>query len=273
MKKWKVVVILGYCFLVAACGNQNIDAAKKAVEINLTDPSSVQYRNVKAYSEDIVCGDVNAKNKMGGYVGFEPFIFNGRKLGEVQMKFVTTVDQELWCNNNPQKRLTDMKNELPGAENACKHVRDSVPFIKDRICSRVNELKAGITKTMHSGSSPAISEIQNSTSTGASAPVVTPSLLPSSASYRGSGVLDSGNATDVVVIKAHGGSSWVEIIDAQGVILLRKTVANGEIVGASGPKPLTVLIGRADRAEVQVHGKPYDITRISRENVARFEIK
>jgi hypothetical protein len=40
----------------------------------LTDPTSAQIRKLARSTKDgIVCGEVNAKNKFGGYVGFVPF--------------------------------------------------------------------------------------------------------------------------------------------------------------------------------------------------------
>lgn len=42
----------------------------------LIDPGSVQLRKVRTstVSSDSICGEVNAKNRMGGYVGFRRFI-------------------------------------------------------------------------------------------------------------------------------------------------------------------------------------------------------
>lgn len=43
----------------------------------LNDPASAQFRNERvlgwAVGGSILCGEVNAKNRMGGYVGFVPF--------------------------------------------------------------------------------------------------------------------------------------------------------------------------------------------------------
>ena len=50
-------------------------AAKKIIESSLVDPESVQYRDVRRYTDGTVCGHYNAKNRMGGYTGFEPFIY------------------------------------------------------------------------------------------------------------------------------------------------------------------------------------------------------
>jgi hypothetical protein len=49
------------------------------VERLLTDPNSAQFRELHAYpaagTPAAVCGEVNAKNRMGGYNGFQRFIF------------------------------------------------------------------------------------------------------------------------------------------------------------------------------------------------------
>lgn len=47
--------------------------AQRLVRDNLTDPSSARFRNVQQKPNGAVCGEVNAKNRMGGYVGFAPF--------------------------------------------------------------------------------------------------------------------------------------------------------------------------------------------------------
>ena len=85
-------------------------------------------------------------------------------------------------------------------------------------------------------------------------------------------VSGSGAMTGIVVLKA-GGPSWVEVTDANGVVQVRKTLRDGEIVGASGVVPLSVVVGRADTTQVQVHGRPFDLTSIAKDNVARFEVK
>lgn len=78
--------------------------------------------------------------------------------------------------------------------------------------------------------------------------------------------------TGVLAFKARG-PSWVEVTDAQGVVQLRRTLVTGETVGVSGALPLAVVVGRADVTEVQVRGKPFSLETVTRENVARFEVK
>ena len=80
------------------------------------------------------------------------------------------------------------------------------------------------------------------------------------------------SASGLIVFRAKA-SSWVEVIDAKGVVAVRKVLEPGETAGASGALPLRVTIGRIDATEVQVRGKPFDLSTVSRDNVARFEVK
>ena len=61
------------CLILAGCADGD---AKKAVSQLLIDPDSAKFEGLTKGTEDyIVCGRVNAKNRMGGYVGFSPFFY------------------------------------------------------------------------------------------------------------------------------------------------------------------------------------------------------
>lgn len=79
-------------------------------------------------------------------------------------------------------------------------------------------------------------------------------------------------ASGLLVLKARG-QSWVEVTDAQRVVQLRRILASGETVGVAGALPLSVVVGRADTIDVLVRGKPLSLEAVTRENVARFEVK
>ena len=79
-------------------------------------------------------------------------------------------------------------------------------------------------------------------------------------------------ATGIVVFKAKA-QSWIQVTDARGAVPLRKLLAAGESAGASGPLPLAVTVGSVSATDVQVRGKPFDLAPLSRDNVARFEVK
>jgi hypothetical protein len=47
----------------------------RLVQATLTDPDSAQFKSVRSSaSATYTCGEVNAKNRMGGFVGFTPFL-------------------------------------------------------------------------------------------------------------------------------------------------------------------------------------------------------
>lgn len=78
--------------------------------------------------------------------------------------------------------------------------------------------------------------------------------------------------TDVVVFTAKG-QSWVEATDAKGRVVLRRLLNAGESAGAAGALPLQVVVGRASETQVQIYGKVFDLNAVSKDNIARFEVK
>jgi cytoskeleton protein RodZ len=103
----------------------------------------------------------------------------------------------------------------------------------------------------------------------AAAPAETAAVVPGSETPAPRKRLSS---TGVVVFKTRE-ASWIEVTDGKGAIQLSRMVEPGEPVGASGPLPLNVTIGRADVTEVTVRGKPFPLDEVSRGGVARFEVK
>jgi cytoskeleton protein RodZ len=80
-------------------------------------------------------------------------------------------------------------------------------------------------------------------------------------------------AADGIVVFRAKAESWVEVVDANGRVTLRRLLAAGEAAGANGAVPLRVTVGRADQTTVTVRGKPFDGESLVRDNVLRFEVK
>lgn len=116
--------------------------------------------------------------------------------------------------------------------------------------------RTSVTVAVTSASPTSASKVVNA---GSSSPtfVVTPNSL----------VLN-----DVVVFTAKT-ESWVEATDSKGQVVLRRILAAGEVVGASGALPLKVIVGRANATQVEIRGKAFDVNAIAKDNVARFEVK
>lgn len=63
------------------------------VRNGLTDPESAQFRNIRVFSDwtprqTAICGEVNAKNRMGGYVGFKHFTAYGGGGAEIESDII-----------------------------------------------------------------------------------------------------------------------------------------------------------------------------------------
>lgn len=67
--------------------------------------------------------------------------------------------------------------------------------------------------------------------------------------------------------------SWVQVTDGRGAVPLRRLLVTGETVAVTGATPLSVTIGSASVTDVTVRGRPFDLTPVTRDNVARFEVR
>jgi cytoskeleton protein RodZ len=102
--------------------------------------------------------------------------------------------------------------------------------------------------------------------------VASPTLVVSPAAAVPAALSGAEAVTGIVVFRTKS-SSWIEVTDSSGQVTLRRMLGAGEVAGASGMLPLSVVVGRADATTVQVRGKPLDILVHARENVARFEVR
>lgn len=69
------------------------------------------------------------------------------------------------------------------------------------------------------------------------------------------------------------GESWVEVVNGSGNIVAKRLLQAGDVIEFSAAPPYSVLLGKADAAQVSVRGKPFDTAPFARSNVARFEVK
>jgi hypothetical protein len=126
----------------AGAESTRVVAAKRAVERVLRDPRSAYYRDiVEVY--DVVCGEVNSKNGMGGYAGFHAFIHNSPLRGaplpnELNMT-PRQQDVDLWCRDLPGKQLTLLRKEVDSVKTTCSRAKGA------SVCADVPRLVAAIS--------------------------------------------------------------------------------------------------------------------------------
>ena len=65
----------------------------------------------------------------------------------------------------------------------------------------------------------------------------------------------------------------MEVTNGTGSVVVQRMLKPGDAVDFSTSPPYTVVLGRAESAQVTVRGRPFDVNAIARNNVARFEVK
>ena len=140
--------------------------------------------------------------------------------------------------------------------------------------TRQPEVAAGAkSPAPEAGLQPALVVPAVAVSTPLAAQASTPSASAmASPSPEPAQVAGSGATSGIVVFKAQA-LSWVEVVDAAGVVQVRRNMAAGETVGVSGTLPLLVVVGRSDTTQVLVRGQVFELLSIAKDNVARFEVK
>ena len=76
-----------------------------------------------------------------------------------------------------------------------------------------------------------------------------------------------------VLVLTFSGSSWVEVTDASGKVVVSQTAGTGEAIQPAGRPPFSVVIGDASKATVKVRGEAFDLEPVTRANIARFTVK
>lgn len=108
-------------------------------------------------------------------------------------------------------------------------------------------------------------------------PVATPApaaaLEPASAPSPNDATAATSVASDSLIGLTVSGESWVEVLDANGAVLLQRRLEPGEFVGLDGTPPFRLKIGNAVATRLSYRGEPVDLVPATRDNVARLELK
>jgi hypothetical protein len=86
MRALATIVLASLAAVAAAAPKEHhlIAASKQEVLLTMKDPESTRFRNVRMRAPVTVCGEVNSKNSMGGYVGFKRFFVIGGAVARVE---------------------------------------------------------------------------------------------------------------------------------------------------------------------------------------------
>jgi cytoskeleton protein RodZ len=79
-------------------------------------------------------------------------------------------------------------------------------------------------------------------------------------------------AAGLAVLRATD-ATWVEVVDAGGQVLVQRQLQPGESLGLNGKLPFKLKIGNAAATQLQFRGQGVDLAPVTRDNVARLELK
>lgn len=125
---WRAVILgliplaLSACDKVPGTDAYKIAQAKEIVSKDLIDPSSPMFRNLSVHS-DVVCGEINGKNRMGAYTGFARFFV--RMTGEsalIDPQF--DVGDLLSAQDLCSSMRTNMYSSYASTRSACERASD-----------------------------------------------------------------------------------------------------------------------------------------------------
>lgn len=130
------IILLGLILLAALAGGLfywkygewvAIPKAREPMISLLKDPSSAQTRNERITRVGVLCGEVNAKNSMGGYVGFKKYISYGPHSNYIE-------DSGLLNQESTQEMIArlEVQTELLRARNKLREAGDDIPAYSER---------------------------------------------------------------------------------------------------------------------------------------------
>lgn len=103
-------------------------------------------------------------------------------------------------------------------------------------------------------------------------PVLAPLPAPAAPTAASTPLLAPATQPEVLRLSADQ-TAWVQVIGASGRVLLQRSLQPGESVVFNDDLPLQLVIGRADAVRVSVRGAPTDLNTVSRNNVARLQVR
>lgn len=117
----RLMAITTSVLTLTACSDedgQKIEEVQALVQDQLKDPQSAQFTNVRVV-EGLVCGEVNAKNSFGGYIGKRKF-WGGRPEVTAGQPVVISDDAETPCDllstERQRSRILDRRTSASDTE-------------------------------------------------------------------------------------------------------------------------------------------------------------
>lgn len=154
-------IALGGCDKIPGTDAFKISKARELVAEDLIDPSSATFRNETVHG-DAVCGEVNAKNRMAGYVGFSRFVVDGAlSLIDPQFEYSDLLSAEDFCRSVSSNSYSSYSTAYSACERASeKRAEQALQQLFDstwtRHCASKNERGVDASMGVENSVGPAL---------------------------------------------------------------------------------------------------------------------
>lgn len=122
---------------------------------------------------------------------------------------------------------------------------------------------------------PAAPAASSTPDTGA-APAPSSSTTPATSATPAAetaGAAPAAAPDDTPIVFVFRGTSWIEVKDARGNVLLSTMGYPGATHAVGGILPFDVILGNAEAVQVSLRGAPFDTAPYAKQNVAKFTVK
>ena len=161
---------------------------------------------------------------------------------------------------------TDRKKVEPAAEPAKDVGAESSPaeVVSSPVSTPVPAAAPAPSPVMDSSESPVSQPVSQPASPQASAPLSQQLSEPVSVTAR-----TSANA----LVFAFSEPSWVEVRDRTGQVIFSQLSQAGSTREVNGQPPFSLVVGNASHVNLQYRGKPVDLSKRSKDDVARLTLE
>jgi cytoskeleton protein RodZ len=129
-------------------------------------------------------------------------------------------------------------------------------------------------KSTSAPSAPAPNPAASTTENAPSPPAPVDNAAPADAASMPVSVASPAIPTgDMPLVFVFRGTSWIEVRDAKGAVVLSTIGYPGATHAVGGTPPLEVVLGNAEAVAVTWRGATFDVTPYVRQNVAKFSLK
>ena len=171
----------------------------------------------------------------------------------------------------PAPSVGTARSELP---NPLATVPSAEPAVENRDAAATNAAPASAASATAASNASAPTVTASSAEAPAEAPSAAPAGQPAAAESSPPAMASSAPAAEApaALLLTYRAASWTQVRDRTGQVIFMHVVPAGAERAIRGSAPFELVIGNANQVTLVYDGKPVDLARYTRQNVARLRL-